>query len=136
MEKKNTNKVLIASLVILVLVVLVVWVTWVVVENSTDIYLGKLVVYYKAVASESTNRSMVAPGFVDGTGIKLEKGYEIYSLGSHEVSESNQMVVEYILINRENRTKVAYVNEALFEKSLDPKILSISKVKKGKLVEK
>lgn len=137
MEKKNNiGKILIAIGVLVLLVVLGIWVTRIVVENSADTYAAKVVSYYRAVTSAATNLSMVEAGFFDGTKIKVNKGYEIYLLGSREIPESNQIVIEYALLNKENKTKVVYLNEALFVKSMDPKILQITLLKKGRLIEK
>lgn len=137
MEKKNnTGKILVAAGILVVLVILGIWVTRIVVENSVDTYATKVVAYYRALTTSATNLTMVVPGFADTTGIRVNKGYEIYLLGSREIVESNQMVIEYALINKEGKTKVLYLNEALFMKSMDPKIQQIGLVKKGRLIEK
>ncbi|MFN3659964.1 MAG: hypothetical protein ACK4TN_01860 [Brevinematales bacterium] len=137
MEKKgNTGKILVAAGILVVLVIVGIWVTRIVVENSVDMYASKIVAYYRALVTSSTNLTMVAPGFGDTTGIRVNKGYEIYLLGSREIVESNQMLIEYAFINREGKTRVLYLNEALFMKTVDPKIQQIGLIKKGKLIEK
>ncbi|MCX7882730.1 MAG: hypothetical protein N2314_05875 [Brevinematales bacterium] len=137
MEKKNnTTKILVASGILVLLVLVGIWVTRVVVENSVDTYATRVIAYYRALVNSSTNLTMVAPGFVDSTRVQVNKGYEIYLMGSREIAESNQMVIEYALLNKEGKTKVLYLNEALFVKSMDPKIQQIGLVKKGKLIEK
>ncbi len=136
MEKKNNAKVFIAVGVLVVLVILGIWFSRVVVENLTDTYASKLVGYYKALSTSSTNLTMVETGFVDMAKISLTKGYEIYLLDRRDIAESNQVVLEYLLINKEQKTKIAYLNEAVFVKSVDPKISQILPLKKGKLIEK
>jgi len=136
MEKKNTGKVIVAMVVLAVLVVVGIWVTRVLVENSVDTYAKRVTAYYRAVTTSSTNLTMVAPGFVDRSGIVVNKGYEVYLLGLREIAESNQMVVEYALVNREKKTRVLYMSEAFFVKSTDPLIQQIVLVKKGRLIDK
>ncbi|MFN4216838.1 MAG: hypothetical protein ACK4HQ_05515 [Brevinematales bacterium] len=137
MEKKsNTGKILVAAGIVVVLVILGIWVTRIVVENSVDTYASRIVAYYRALVTSATNLTMVAPGFEDRTGIRVNKGYEIYLFGSREIVESNQMLIEYAFINKEGKTRVLYLNEAFFMKNVDPKIQQIGLVKKGRLIEK
>ncbi|URA09394.1 hypothetical protein [Thermospira aquatica] len=136
MEKKNNVKVFVAAGVLVVLVILGIWISRVLVENLTDAYASKLVGYYKALSTSSTNLSMVESSFVDGAKIPLAKGYEIYLLDRKDIVESNQIVLEYLVINKEQKTKVAYLNEAVFFRSAEPKISQILPLKKGKLIEK